>query len=143
MEVGCLHCGRLFVTSVTRRCVFSDPCLGACSSVTAVLGTFHRITYLSPFTFHLGFVHPLQDVPLHQCLPLSCYLLLGRPLDLFPLLGCHSVQHLVHLLFFILAICPAHIHFCFSVYSIMSITFVLFLISEHGNFSYQTTYTYR
>ena len=26
---------------------------------------------LSCFTFHLGFVHPLQDVALHQCLPLS------------------------------------------------------------------------
>ena len=71
---------------------------------------------LSCFTFHLGFVHPLQDVALLQCLPLSsvwffliqvtpsflamssCHLLLGRPLDLFPLLGCHSVQRLVHLL---------------------------------------------
>ena len=56
---------------------------------------------------HLGFVRPLQDVALHQCLPslsvccfpnpggslLLCYvilpssILLGRPLDLFPLLG--------------------------------------------------------
>ena len=26
---------------------------------------------LSCFTFHLGFVHPLQDVAFHQCLPLS------------------------------------------------------------------------
>ena len=26
---------------------------------------------LSSFTFHPGFVHPLQDVALHQCLPLS------------------------------------------------------------------------
>ena len=25
----------------------------------------------SPFTFHLGFVHPLQDVALRQCRPLS------------------------------------------------------------------------
>ena len=56
-----------------------------------------------PLPFRLGFVHPLQDVALHQCLPLffvafliqvvpsflvmsSCHLLLGRPLDLFPLL---------------------------------------------------------
>ena len=30
-----------------------------------------RIFHLSPFTCHLGFVHPLQDVALHQCLPLS------------------------------------------------------------------------
>ena len=62
----------------------------------------------------------------------SCHLLRGCPLDLFPLLGCHSVQRLVHLLSFILAIWLAHFHFCFSVYSIISIIFVLFLISEHG-----------
>ena len=57
---------------------------------------------------------------IHTCLPLSaaflfqvvpsflamsaCHLLLGRLLDLFPLLECHSLQHLVHLLSFILAI---------------------------------------
>ena len=35
---------------------------------------------------------------------LSCHLLLGRPLDLFPLLGCYSVHRFVHLLFFNLAI---------------------------------------
>ena len=93
---------------------------------------------LSCFIFHLGFVHPLQDVALHQCLPLSsvcwfavsgssllvmsfCHLLFGHPLDLFPVLGCHSVQRFVHLLSFILALCPAHLHFCLSVYSEMSI----------------------
>ena len=104
----------------------------------------------SPFTFHLGFVHPLQDVALHQCHPLSsvafliqvvpsffamssCHLLPGHPLDLFPLLSCHSVGRLVHLSSSILAMCPAHFHFCFRVYSIMSIilNFVLFLIPEH------------
>ena len=85
---------------------------------------------LSCFTFHLGFVHPLQDVALHQCLPLSsvaclfqavpsflavssCHLLLGCPLDLFPLLGCFPMQCLVHLLSFIFARCPAHVHFHF------------------------------
>ena len=62
----------------------------------------------------------------------SCRLLLGCPLDLFPLLGCHSVQHLVHQSSFILVIWPAHFHFCFSVYSMISVIFVLFLISEHG-----------
>ena len=61
----------------------------------------------------------------------SCGLLLGRPLDVFPLLSCHSVQRLVYQLSFILAMCPAHIHFCFSVFSIMSFIFVLFLISEN------------
>ena len=103
--------------------------------------------------FHLSLsprlFHSLQDVALHQCLPLcsvaflfqvvpsflamsSCHLLHGRPLDLFPLLGCYSVQRLVHLFSFILAICPAHFYFCFCLYSIMLIIFVLFLISEHG-----------
>ena len=36
--------------------------------------TFLRLRqsqHYSPFTFHLCFVHPLQDVALHQCLPLS------------------------------------------------------------------------
>ena len=73
-------------------------------------------TVISPFTFHLRFAHPLQDVALHHCLPLSsvccfpvsggspflalssCHFLHGRPLDLFPLLGCHSVQRLDHIL---------------------------------------------
>ena len=52
----------------------------------------------------------------------SCHLLLGRPLDLFPLLGCHSpiVLHSCQY--------PAHFHFCFSVCSITSVIFVLFLI---------------
>ena len=104
------------------------------------------VTFL---TFHLGFDYPLLGVALHQCLPLSsvaflfqvvpsslamssCHFLLGRPLDLFRLLGCHSVQRLVHLLSFILAICPTHLHFCFSVYSKMAVMFVLVLISEQG-----------
>ena len=94
------------------------------------------------FTFHLRFVHPLEDVALHQCLPLSsvccspvaigfllvmlsCHLLIGCPLDLFPVLGCHSVQHLVHLLSFILSICPAHLHICFSVYSVCQLSLFL------------------
>ena len=105
--------------------------------------------HLHRLRLRLGFVHPLQDVTLYQCFSLwsvafliqvvpsfsvmsSRHLLLGRPLDVFPLLGCHSVQRLVHLLSFILAIWPAHFHFCFSVYSMISIIFVLFLISEHG-----------
>ena len=54
---------------------------------------------VSPFTFHLGFVHPPQDVAFHQGLPLSsvaflfhvvpsflvmssCHLLLGRPMTI-------------------------------------------------------------
>ena len=78
----------------------------------------------------LGFVHPLQDVALHQCLPLSsvccvpnpggslllCYVILpssaSSSFDLFPLLGCHSVKRLVRLLVFSFAICPAHFQAC-------------------------------
>ena len=107
---------------------------------------------LSPFIFHLGLVHLLQNVALHQCLPLSsvvfnvsggslflCYVilhfLLNPPLDFFPLLACHSAQRLVHLLSCIPAICVAHFYFCFSVYSIMTVIFVLLLICEHGALS--------
>ena len=69
--------------------------------------------WLPDLDWLLGFIHPLQNVALHQCLPLSsvccfpvpvippfrvissCYLLFGRPFDIF--LGCRSVQRLVHL----------------------------------------------
>ena len=108
--------------------------------VVVVIGFFFT------FTFHLGFVHPLHIYVFHCLLSVaflfqvvpsflamsSCHLLLGRPLDLFPLLGCHSVQRLVHLLSFIFDICPDHLHFCFSVYYVMSIIFVLLPISLHG-----------
>ena len=104
------------------------------------------------FTFHLGFVHSLQDVALRQCLPLfsivflfqvvpaffamsSCQLLLGCPLDLFFLLVA-TVQHLVHLLSFILAMCRPISIFYVSVYSIMSIICVLFLIFGHSTLSW-------
>ena len=111
---------------------------------------FVEISFLTKcLHLHLGFVHPLQDVFhlrlsaafLIQVVPSfsvmsSCHLLLGRPLDLFPLLGCHSVHHLVHLLSFNLAIWPAHFHFCFSVYSMISMIFALFLISAHGILSF-------
>ena len=129
---------------------------------TTIILTLHRSAGHNEMGFHFlsfldfcahprlspRFVHPLQDVALHQCLPLSsvccfpvtggsllpCYVILSSSawsfLDLFSLLGCHSVQHSVHLLS-ILTICLTHLHFCFSVYS-MSIIFVLFLISEHG-----------
>ena len=101
--------------------------------------------------FRLGFVHPLQDVALHQCLPLSpvccfsvpggslllCYVVLpssawSSPWSLpFPWLPlCASLCHLLSFL----AIWPAHFHFCFSVYSKISIIFVLFLISEHVSY---------
>ena len=34
---------------------------------------FWPLFLLLKFTFHLGFVQPLQDVALHQCLPLSSF----------------------------------------------------------------------
>ena len=107
------------------------------------------------FTFHLSptLCPPTAGCTLHQCLPLCsvycfpvlggsfllCYVVLSSSawssLDLFPLFGCHSVQRLDHLLSIVLAICPANFHFCFGVYLITSIIFVLFLISEHGTLS--------
>ena len=133
------------VHSAVRRLYKISNCTFQCD--------YYYFYYYLHLHLHLGFVHPLQDVALHQYLPSSsvafliqvvpsfsgmssCHLLLGRPLVLFPLLGCHSVHRLVHLLSFNLAIWPAHFHFCFSVYSIISMTFVLFLISEHGILSF-------
>ena len=108
----------------------------------------------APFQFHLSprlfpstagcSPPPLSSLVL--CLLLSCsrwfppsllcrlaiFCLVVLLISSLDLLGCHSVQRLVHLLSFILAICRAHLHFCFSVYSIMSIIFVLLLISEYG-----------
>ena len=84
---------------------------------------------------HAAVAFLIQVVPSFSVMS-SCHLLLGRPLVLFPLLGCYSVHRLVHLLSFNLAIWPAHFHFCFSVYSMISMIFVLFLISEHGILSF-------
>ena len=89
----------------------------------------------SKFHLRLSVAFLIQVVPSFSVMS-SCHLLLGRPLDLFPLLGCHSVHRLVHLLSFNLAIWPAHFHFCFSVSSMILMIFVLFLISEHGILSF-------
>ena len=44
-----------------------------------------------------------------------------------------TVQRLIHLcLSFILAICPAHVHFYFDMYSVLSVFFLLFLNPKHG-----------
>ena len=100
---------------------------------------------LSCFTFHLDFVHPLQNVALHQCLP--SHLLLSCCRWFLPKLYCRlAIFFLVVPLIPSLSLdatlcnaeptyyttCPAHFRFCFSVNSIMSFIFVLFLISEHG-----------
>ena len=45
------------------------PSTGGCSPSSMSSIVFCLL--LSCFTFHLGFVHPLQDVALHQCFPLS------------------------------------------------------------------------
>ena len=50
----------------------------------------------------------------------SLHLLLGLPLSRFPSLGVHSDVIFAHLVFFILATCPAHcpfMHFTFSIIS--------------------------
>ena len=97
---------------------------------------------LSCFTFYLGFVHPLQDVALRQCLPLSCLLLSCSrwfPLSLLCRLAIFCLivflissfslvailQRLVHLLSFILAIGPAHLLFCFSMLTTTTMMIIL------------------
>ena len=131
-----------------------------CSPPSMPSTVFCLLLSCSPFTLHLGFVLPLQDVALHQCLhcPLSVAFLFHLspwhcpstasinafhcPLSVaflfqwflpsllcrltivylvFPLISSLSlvatwVQRLAHALSFILAICPAHFDFCFSVY---------------------------
>ena len=58
---------------------------------------------LMPFIPRCLFAFLFQVVPSFFALSF-CHFLLGRPLDLFPLLGCHSVQRLVYLLSFTLAV---------------------------------------
>ena len=59
----------------------SDILASNCSPFSARLTCKLRPFLASiPFTFRLGFVHPLQDVALHQCLPSSsvrCFLVPG------------------------------------------------------------------
>ena len=51
----------------------------------------------------------------------------GLPTDLTPSI-CHSVLLIVHLLFFVRAMCPAHFHFVLLTYWTMSVTLVLCLM---------------
>ena len=95
----------------------------------------HSLKPSSSWLCHPSVAFLIQVVPSLSVMS-SCHLLLGRPLDLLPLLGCHSAHRFVHLLSSNLAVWPAHFHFCFSVYSMISMIFVLFLISEHGNLSF-------
>ena len=97
-----------------------------------------------PFTFCLGFVHPFSG-PSRPSMPLIVFgLLLSYSRRFPPPLLCRlaifyfvvpliSFLSLVAtLLSFILAVWLAHFNFCFSVYAILSIIFVLFLISGRG-----------
>ena len=109
-----------------------------------------RSHYFSPFTQALSthcrmqpsintLHRPLSVAFLFQVVPsffaLSfCHFLLGRPLDLFPLLGCHSVQRLVYLLSFTLAKCPVHLHFCFNVF--FNVNYLSFIIAYIYNFHF-------
>ena len=58
----------------------------------------------------------------------SLHLLFGLPLSRFPSLGVHSDVIFAHLVFFILATCPAHCSFMHFTFSIISITPVFDLI---------------
>ena len=107
---------KLAILTQSQNADTGPAIFGADTTVSGVLQGSQLISS------HLGFVHPLQDVALHQCLPSSsvcclpnpggslllCYVILpssawssSRPL---PFLGCHSVHRLVHLLSFNLAI---------------------------------------
>ena len=55
----------LFVGSKNHVCIKSYKCCMYCKALWGC-----QLCYIH-FTFHLGFVHPLQDVALHQCCPLS------------------------------------------------------------------------
>ena len=96
----------------------------------------HCRMYPSINAFHCYLSNDFLLLVVPSFFAMSSYqLLLDYPLDLLSLFGCHSVQHLVHMLSFILAVSSVHFHCCFSVYSIMSAIFVLFMISEHGTLS--------
>ena len=96
-------------TQTNKQAVISD--LNRLQQVSTVLGHYQCILFQSlplplpmassvvglgfesrlshSFTFHLGFVHPLQDVALRQCLPLSfvcCF-----PVPSGSLLPCYIV----------------------------------------------------
>ena len=55
---------------------------------------FMKTFYLSSFTFHLGFVHPLQDVALalHQCLPLYEDLIIYNHSELTSIRKCSVLK---------------------------------------------------
>ena len=106
--------------------------LAKCWSISLVTVFCYAYYFrFSPFTFHLGSVHLLQDVALHHCLPLSSACCFPVPGSSCFSLVANLCSVWVHLVCLILAICPAHLHCYFTVYSIMSIIFVLFPICEH------------
>ena len=63
------HCSFFSVTGLFRLSPRLCPSTAGCSPPSMSSIVFCLL--LSCFTFHLGLVHPLQDVALHQCLPLS------------------------------------------------------------------------
>ena len=73
------------------------PLIQATLSVSRTRGTFNVRVHSFISSFHLGFVHPLLDVALHQCLPLSS-------ICCFPNPGGSLLLCFVHLLSFNLAI---------------------------------------
>ena len=67
-SINVFHC-RLSVAFLFHLSPRLCPSTAGCSSPS--MSSIVVCLLLSCFTFHLGFVHPLQDVALHQCLPLS------------------------------------------------------------------------
>ena len=123
------------VRACARVCVFFIGIVQrnwACLTWKSAIEIKSLLLFIIINVFHcrLSVAFQIQVVPSFSVMS-SCHLLLGRPLGLFPLLGCHSVHRFVHLVSSSLAIWPAHFHFYFSVYSMISMIFVLFLISEH------------
>ena len=99
---------------------------------------FHLSPRLCPSTAECG----PPSMPSVCCFPvpggslLPCYVVLpsstwpsprSLPSPWLPLCAAFSPPIVLHSCYM-----SGHLHFCFSVYSIMSIIFVLFLISEHG-----------
>ena len=101
------------------------PCL-------ALYGGYSTQSRVQPSSFkchlYLSWASLVQVEPAYAVM-LSRNLRFCRPL-LFPVLGCHSVSLPVHLLSSLLAVCPAHLHLASFIFSIMSLTTVLFLVTE-------------
>ena len=69
---------RLEVTDSTDAMYHTETLLDI-ASYKALTAFFFVASYLLRLRLRLGFAHPLQDVALHQCLPLSSVCCLPNP----------------------------------------------------------------